>query len=493
MAGCVTLADRMRALVRRSAALLACIATIVSLASGCSCCGDAGSLVEYSEELQEDIAEAIPFGSRWEVEIRSHYYEAPSLTYWAPPWIAALLVASGASVGSIPRAWWSTEYEGEREADAEMVLTFEIPPWQGEPISCDDAEAIYDYYGGDTAEAREAVLALVYLDFMDWAGGQGIEAAGPATHQAEVAKSFTTEPVVPGPCVEPNPCANNRAEWAGCAGVGTQLTLSTDVWIEWLQGEQAQLYIGDSYNLTGNDPGCTQQHDYNNIEWEAVENPTGLCDVQQPVCDERVHEDVECWCSFPGYDVDNSVPLATGTYTLHEYSDEDGDERWTRVTLRCVSGCECSDDSECDDGRECTRDECVSGNCENTPDDAIIPTQVPDDCRRCENGEVASVREEFERTCDQYRADAVDLCSQYDEEWLVYWSKSIGGHTENLNYCAAGEENAVLGVCDGSAECSQGELGQGLVWEYTHDCLSYAGQEISMRCDVVCNFCIVPP
>ncbi|MFO8089431.1 MAG: hypothetical protein R6U13_06310 [Desulfatiglandaceae bacterium] len=152
---------------------------------------------------------------------------------------------------------------------------------------------------------------------------------------------------------------------------------------------------------------------------------------------------------------------------------------------------ECSEDSECDDGKICTRDECKQSKCVFMPDDTIIPPQVEGDCRRCENGEIFSVKAQVEINCETIRQETLSTCRHPDKEWIVHWMRNYGGDELQYDYCEAGGSYSddPNSVCAGAGQCPAGGTVTVFQGSFHEECVSYDGQELDFSCDAVCTVC----
>lgn len=98
----------------------------------------------------------------------------------------------------------------------------------------------------------------------------------------------------------------------------------------------------------------------------------------------------------------------------------------------------------CDDENLCTVDECIEGECENTPGDRIIPPQDVGNCRRelCEDGLLSSV------------LDDTDLPAE-DEFECTVWTCRNGEVAVDLDhaYCADADRCNGDELCDVDVGC----------------------------------------
>ena len=157
----------------------------------------------------------------------------------------------------------------------------------------------------------------------------------------------------------------------------------------------------------------------------------------------------------------------------------------------CTAGCQCNSDKECDDGQVCTRDACVARQCVHTPDDTIIPPQVAGDCRRCQSGQVYSVRQAVESECDRIRRQTVSTCAVGNRNWIVHWAEEFSGSQSASHYCQYGEVPATSNsaICDGAGQCPAGQPSTFLEGSISQACQSPGGQSVELTCNVFCTRC----
>jgi|GEM_PF-6606938 hypothetical protein len=438
-------------------------------------CPQAQELYDHSQTLYDNLLEAIPFGSKWKIDLRYRKVEKVRIAKGAPPFSPNLT------------------FRGEREYKSETTIDFQVPAMPS-PIPCDQIANLAAYSGiGNSEELKEAVMGLYLMKLMEMMNYTvGLVAPASGTHSSRIDPSYTQDDVIVGFCSYPNPCSNHRDEHTGCTAVPETHNYAETLVLEWEGGKESKLgFAGDSDAITLGGENRTQDHSYNEIDWKS-EVSSDLCKAKYPVCAGRETETIECGLGFltPCFD-ELSIPFKKGTQVACDKDGDLGSSR-TEVTMVCTSGCECKDKSQCDDGKECTKDECIGGNCKNTADDTITPEQVDRDCRTCKNGEVVSFRDQVESECAQIRDSTLADCAKGGANWLVHWIESMAGVEDEGYFCVDGPvpDMGDVTFCEGAGKCTTGQKDSSLQGSIDKICTRPDnGTAYQFACDVFCAFC----
>ena len=430
-------------------------------------CPQAQTLWDHAETRYAEMRQELRFGSTWEYRHAAHTKAPGKFTRF----------------GHI-----SMGYSGTYEASSQAELVFTMPAAPTFPLTCEQVTTYAQYMPEpDAKEMVDYELAWAAYEAFSGSTAHGTETVT-VSHEEEYNLEYM---VLFGLiCAYDNPCPDIREERSECAAQSHTFQIEPTFAVSWVPGEPTLLSMEgpDAYEdvpretrtWTGNNPP-----DFDVI----IVNPDDVCANVFPICTGRTSKPdglcPEISGSCCGSD---DIPFKNASTS---YTSSDG--RFTEsVTLRCINGCDCIDEARCDDGRECTRDSCEGGNCVNTPDDSLVPEQVQGDCRRCEDGEVVSVRKEFEETCQGLVQDSVSACASAGrgaEDWIVSWEKVINGASDWQHFCAAGGAAGDMETCNGAGNCTSGTSATSLEAVEDKTCHSYDGQENHFYCQVNCTVC----
>lgn len=464
-------------------------------------CPTAPELHGYALALHEEALERFNFGSSWEMSVRHAYTK--------PPYLTRTDIISGGYGGT---GGSRQSYSGTYQLRDETTYRFDIGGPAPEPASCSWVTAILQAYDYDQQAARRFLESDYTWDAMRTAEGSGLyglpvmgEGDYEATHEGSWWHEWHTwclgyvPDSFPTTCVFDHPCSfhphESRAPWGtGVVDTTTEARLQL-TW--WESGEPVLISLEmENAEFTPDISALTTEYtSLNDITWENLVADEGC--VNTPYCEGTSSRQELCFSGGPAYPAgvarEAAIEFRPGVQAyVKEGSVPPAWRSLLEVTLTCVSGCECTTDADCDDWNICTRNSCVDGNCRTVVDDTIVPPQVPDDCRWCENGRIVSTREQAMEACRELRGEVIRDCAATGPDWLVSWMEHYAGVEAQYHYCEGGVGYAedFFNTCEGAATCSEGTPVTGPSGAVDLQCRnSETGQELQFLCAVDCTSC----